>query len=435
MKTISKIFFIALFICIMIPDLYSQDYWIQQPSPTTKYLRSIFFTDSLKGWIGGDSGLIIHTTDKGSTWTTQYTGMQLEIHSIFFVNERKGYALSWEFDATPPNYYGTRILSTTNGGLNWSNYLYPDTNLFLNSIYFLDSLKGFTAGSEGKIYYTTDSGLNWTLSAVDSSQFFSFPVESIKFVNSVTGYATGGAFDIAGMIWKTTNGGFNWRSVIVGPEPVMDLHIFDEMKILCIGGDFEYGPSRTFTTNAGVNWTYIEFGILGIANSIAFRTSNEGWVSLGSVDSLLLTTDGGSSWSLEPAPDGSQIFDIEFTDRRNGWAVGNNGAILKYNSKLININSNNSNIPQSVILFQNYPNPFNPSTKINYELRIKNYEFVSLKIFDALGREVAVLINQKQNAGRYEIGFDGSDFPSGIYYYTLTADGNVIDTKRMVLIK
>ena len=149
----------------------------------------------------------------------------------------------------------------------------------------------------------------------------------------------------------------------------------------------------------------------------------------------MLTTDGGSSWSLEPAPDGSQIFDIEFTDRRNGWAVGNNGAILKYNSKLININSNNSNIPQSVILFQNYPNPFNPSTKINYELRIKNYEFVSLKIFDALGREVAVLINQKQNAGRYEIGFDGSDFPSGIYYYTLTADGNVIDTKRMVLIK
>ncbi|MCY7362191.1 MAG: T9SS type A sorting domain-containing protein, partial [Ignavibacteria bacterium] len=83
-------------------------------------------------------------------------------------------------------------------------------------------------------------------------------------------------------------------------------------------------------------------------------------------------------------------------------------------------------------LSQNYPNPFNPNTKINYELQITNY--VSLKIFDVLGNEVASLVNEKQNAGSYSINFDGANIPSGIYFYKLSS-GGFTDTKRMILIK
>ena len=91
-------------------------------------------------------------------------------------------------------------------------------------------------------------------------------------------------------------------------------------------------------------------------------------------------------------------------------------------------------------LSQNYPNPFNPVTKINYELRlpavegIKNYEFVSLKVFDALGKEVATLVNEKKSSGRYEVEFDGSNLASGLYFYTIKS-GNFVETKRMLLIK
>jgi len=91
-------------------------------------------------------------------------------------------------------------------------------------------------------------------------------------------------------------------------------------------------------------------------------------------------------------------------------------------------------IPLEYKLNQNYPNPFNPSTKINYEL--KNAGYVSLKIYDLLGREIAELVNETKDAGRYTIDFNASKYmmASGIYFYRIKA-GNFVDTKRMVLVK
>ena len=81
---------------------------------------------------------------------------------------------------------------------------------------------------------------------------------------------------------------------------------------------------------------------------------------------------------------------------------------------------------------QNYPNPFNLSTNIKYQ--IMNYGFVSLKVFDITSKEVATLVNEKQDAGTYSVSFDATGFASGIYFYKLTA-GNFTETKRMVLLK
>jgi len=84
-------------------------------------------------------------------------------------------------------------------------------------------------------------------------------------------------------------------------------------------------------------------------------------------------------------------------------------------------------------LYQNYPNPFNPSTIINYQLSMFN--FASLKVYGVLGNEVALLVNEKKNAGSYQVEFEGSNFPSGIYFYSLYMNSSLIDTKRMLLIK
>ncbi len=91
-------------------------------------------------------------------------------------------------------------------------------------------------------------------------------------------------------------------------------------------------------------------------------------------------------------------------------------------------------VPENYSLKQNYPNPFNPSTKINYE--IKSAGFVSIKVFDLLGKEVASLVNEKQNVGSYAVDFNSTDFslPSGIYFYTLSA-GEFKETRKMVLVK
>lgn len=94
----------------------------------------------------------------------------------------------------------------------------------------------------------------------------------------------------------------------------------------------------------------------------------------------------------------------------------------------------NVTVPLEYKLNQNYPNPFNPTTKINYEL--KNAGFVSLKIYDLLGREIAELVNETKDAGRYTVDFNASKYmmASGIYFYRIKA-GDFVDTKRMVLIK
>ncbi|MBK8549801.1 MAG: hypothetical protein IPL53_01575 [Ignavibacteria bacterium] len=124
------------------------------------------------------------------------------------------------------------MLSTSDGGDTWDNYLFPDTNLFLNSIFFSDSFNGYMAGSSGKIFYTTNSGSNWIEGVIDSGLVLGFPIEKIKFFDAMTGYASGGAFDLAGVMWNSTNGGRSWRAKVVGPEPVHDFHIFDSLRIL-----------------------------------------------------------------------------------------------------------------------------------------------------------------------------------------------------------
>jgi secreted PhoX family phosphatase len=83
-------------------------------------------------------------------------------------------------------------------------------------------------------------------------------------------------------------------------------------------------------------------------------------------------------------------------------------------------------------LNQNYPNPFNPATKITFSL--PDRDFVTLKVFDELGREITVLINGVLDKGSYEVTFDGLDLPSGMYFYYIKADGHS-DAKKMLLIK
>jgi hypothetical protein len=88
--------------------------------------------------------------------------------------------------------------------------------------------------------------------------------------------------------------------------------------------------------------------------------------------------------------------------------------------------------PEVFALNQNYPNPFNPTTVISYQLPISGY--VSLKVYDMLGREVMTLVNEVKSAGHYSINFNASAFSSGIYFYRITA-GTFTQTKQMMFIK
>jgi len=429
--------FIKLFLILFIfyYNIYAQNFWVKHPSPTTKFLNKCFFTNNSNGWISGDSGTILHTTTGGNNWIIQYTLTFNSIEEIFFYSDRLGWALGYEVFPDSTSFLGTRVFTTTNGGLNWTNEMFPDTNIFLKAIYFLDSLNGFTGGSPGVIYKTIDGGKRWTQSAVDSTSKLILPVAEIKFLNNLTGYSSGGFRDIAGSMWKTTNGGMNWKVTIVGPEPLNDFFIIDQSRVIAVGGDFEYGSSYVKTSNAGADWIYDTLGIFGIAKGIDFRTPKEGWIAIG--ERFSFTRDTGNTWTSFFTPESLRIEDLCFTDTTYGWAVGYNGVILKYDATQSAISYSSELYPNSFSLLQNFPNPFNPKTVISYtigagQLAVSNN--VSLRIFDVLGNEVITLINKKQNAGNYSIEFNGSDLPSGIYFYELKA-GQLSQVRRMILMK
>ena len=183
--------------------LFSQEYWIHKPSPTTKFLTKIQFVDTLFGWAAGDSGIVIHTSDGGGTWTIQNTGIAgYPVENIFFLNRNIGWGVANDYF-----FWGTKILRTTNGGLNWDLSIFPDTAQVFGTIYFLDSLTGYLSGYTGTIFKTTNGGFNWLQQAVPISGFR----RDFWFENDTVGWVVGGG----GYILKTTNGG-----TYVGVEPI-----------------------------------------------------------------------------------------------------------------------------------------------------------------------------------------------------------------------
>ncbi|MBL7129120.1 MAG: T9SS type A sorting domain-containing protein [Ignavibacteria bacterium] len=443
MKRLKNILLVFIFISITI-ESYSKDsidYWLSLNSPTNQYLRCCSFIDSLRGWAGGDSGTVIHTSNGGLNWIFQPTPIPNEhINDIFFLNERLGWGLAWDI-TYDSNSYGTYILKTMDGGSNWDAMRYPVNDVFMNAIIFLDSLTGYMGGYPLTIMKTTDGGYNWFPCYIDTNSVVGhFPVNNFAFYSPRIAYASGGFIDIAGVIWTTTNYGQSWDAKAVGPEPVNGMFLFDSITVLGVGGDYEYGTGIVKTTNGGANWDYESLYIFGIAFSVAFRTKAEGWAPMGFAQEWIYTLDSGKTWLNIETPDSSRIYDVQFTDYRNGFAVGEDGAILKYNQEAINVPNNQNIIPTETKLYQNYPNPFNPSTVIEYSLPKSSY--VILKVYDLLGRELMTLRNEVQKTGEYKINFTNSTLPSGVYFYKLytkTLDSNnpkeSVLTRKMVLIK
>ncbi len=106
---------------------------------------------------------------------------------------------------------------------------------------------------------------------------------------------------------------------------------------------------------------------------------------------------------------------------------------VKFSQTLTGIGQVGSEIPEQFSLSQNYPNPFNPNTVIRYSLSVAG--MTNLKIFDVLGKEIATLVNEQMKPGTYEVEFNATNYPSGVYFYSLYLNGELRDSKKMVLIK
>jgi hypothetical protein len=239
-----------------------------------------------------------------------------------------------------------------------------------------------------------------------------------------------------GYILKTTDGGVSWNSQNSGTnQDITSIFFVDNQT------GWVVGESGTIikTTNGGENWFNQTSAVNHHLSSVYFTDNQTGWV-VGYSGSVMKTTNGGLNWVLQRSGTTNYLYDVSFADANNGWAVGNNGTILHTtNGGVTFIEEENSfTQPKEFLLQQNYPNPFNPSTIIQYT--ISSIQFVTLKVYDLLGREVATLVDEYRNAGSYEVEFPtvetghAPSLPSGVYFYRLQT-GNFVETKKMILLK
>jgi len=130
---------------------------------------------------------------------------------------------------------------------------------------------------------------------------------------------------------------------------------------------------------------------------------------------------------FQPTVNLTEVFQLMFTG--NGTIYLDN---IYFSTMISDVREFPNSFPSDFVLEQNYPNPFNPSTNIRFSLPEANQ--VTLKVYDMLGQEVVTLVNEFINAGSYEVTFDASNLPTGIYTYSLTA-GDFQSVKKMMLIK
>jgi len=405
----------------------------------------ITFADNNKGFVITDTGRIYRTTNSGNNWDLNFNNNNYWFRKISFANTSTGCIIG-----SPHSYdYYARVLRTSNGGNNWTE-IYSSSYLKAFTIQFIDQQNGFIGCDSNRLLITSNAGLNWNLTQLSHS--FPFDIEDINFLNYSTGWLSGyyvhyympNSSYYRNIMWKTTNAGNNWSIIYdsVGYLRNKSVQFLNEntgIKAL------NYPSGYYKTTNGGANW--FEFSLpnsITADGSFKFINPNTGWISSRPsfyYRNIIKTINGGSNWIVQLIDStGGEFNSIYAFDNNNAWICGDNNSIYKTtdgggNVGIILINNN---IPDKFSLSQNYPNPFNPSTIIRFQ--IKDSKLVTLKVYDILGKEVTALVNEKLKPGKYEIQFPKNQYtnnqlPSGVYFYSLFADGKLIDTKKMLLIK
>ncbi len=424
MKTIT-----ILILSFSINFLYSQQGWVQQVSGINSTLNCVYFFDGNTGWVGGDGGVALKTTNGGTNWFSLNTGSSRLFYSIQFVNQNTGF-IGTGYD---------KVFRTTNSGTSW------DTTIGGGgySVFFVNGTTGYSArqGTQYSLWKTTNTGLTWD--SVGALPSIIGPVNDIFFIDASVGFICGNHFAFSAQTYdpyinKTTSGGISWGaggysapSSHYVPSSITDLYFVNNIGF-AIG--FE-APSTTTpyfykSTNQGQNW--VKTVMAQTMASITFVDNNTGWIC-GPNGKIMYSTNGSSTWFDQTSPVSATLRQIYMVNNNTGYIVGTNGTILKTtNGGITALQQTGTAVPDNFTLSQNYPNPFNPVTLISFDIPISS--FVNITVYDASGKEITSLVNQQLSAGSYSVDWNATAYPSGVYFYRITA-GEYIETKKMVLIK
>jgi photosystem II stability/assembly factor-like uncharacterized protein len=377
----------------------------------------------------------LRTTNGGDAWTSASGGAfgSDYISGIEPVNEDTAFAAY-----NPGSGATTHIYRTTNGGANW-NSVYMQNPGYINVIRMIDDTIGVAVGdpTRGKwtVLKTSDGGATWARMSTEPAAI------GDETGSNFNGMCVIGASHIwftsrAGRVYRSTDGGATWNySSIPFGGFLPSMHFNDPQYGLV--ANFS-GPSVARTSDGGIVWTEITLPGSGEVRGIT-GSGVDFWADKG--QEVFHSSDRGETWSaVYPGGIGGLLTgngSVVSGRSIRLWVVTNAGGILRYDTTLTtgpvdDVEEMHLGIPSAFRLEQNFPNPFNPTTTITFQ--IPNSSYVTLNVYDVLGREVRRLVNEELTAGAYKTTFDATGLASGVYVYTLHA-GDVVQTKKLVLLR
>lgn len=374
-------------------------------------------------YAGGDS-IVYIGANNGATWT-----------ATNFVTTRAG-GIEATIAANNNLYVGTfarGVFVSSNNGQNWQSL-----NNGLTGLGAL-SLSAF-AEKNGKLYAATNGAGVFVLDFNNPVQWNSFSSNlPLNIAGSVHALIFSGNTLIAGagangFVYRFPEGATGWTEVPIIPPIAPGLAALD----LVNSGSrlFAATNNKVYRSdNDGQSWTFAGDGLVIGTESLIAAAGQTLFVGINfSLNrfNLYRSQDAGQTWQLAGEFTNSYLYDLEVSGA-NLYAARIDGLWFAPLATVTVDDRAHESAPQTFVLEQNYPNPFNPQTTISYVL--PKAGAVTLKVYDALGREAATLVNRESRAaGAHRVTFEAKNFPSGLYFYRLETAG-FLAVKKMVLVR
>jgi photosystem II stability/assembly factor-like uncharacterized protein len=415
--------------------LAAQSSWLEVSLPVQDTtLFRISFVDSFHGWIAGRSGVILATTDGGNTWRADSVVLPYRVFEFKFVSPSVGWLLASNAGQPPGPWPGLEraLYKSTDAGLTWFEIILPDSFDVTAISFTSENLVRVAAPA---LWATTDGGQSWELRS-------SLPgVASLDFYDDLTGYAGGGWLFPSPYLLETTDGGYSWMSRWSWTsEGTVVFRLLDgrlgSFWLLYFHDEPPQWIERLWVTwNRGVSQRgFVNFPFSPDGFHLGWATDSV-HVWLLRRNGRIVRIQDQLPWEEDTL--GVPVVELLCDTYSHRFALGG-GRLFRFDSSTPVADTTEQ--PRGFALFQNYPNPFNPVTTIRYSLPVASY--VTLKVYDALGREIATLTDEKKDAGVFVAQWDMTDRSSGVYIYRMLAQpltsGQApmyILTKKAVLLK
>ena len=299
--------------------------WTKFSGGTSEDIKSIwFFPSSDTLYICGgkreDNGSVLRSIDNGNSWQAVLESQSISFNYLYFKNTKVGFALGDFLD----------IYKTLDGGVSWVHTIFTDTVPFnfkvvMRSMEFINDSLAFAVGGDdfgnGIILKTTDDGAHWQKVITEDHE-----LRNLHFIDLATGFACG-----YGILLKTKDAGVNWEITSLSDEFFTGIYFTDiETGYIC-----GYNGTIYKSIDGGSSWSKTVKGNSLIStkrnhfNCIDFADSEIG-IAMGEEGFTLLTQDAGSSWKAASNADKISIQQVKFVSSNSGWAVGDEGAIYKF---------------------------------------------------------------------------------------------------------